>query len=68
MMVQYVRRGANVVMANAVSIKREVLKEIKCFLYGFNYVFLLLVPYCETQGLQSCMCDIIQDACKRYLV
>ncbi|KAG4079955.1 hypothetical protein HA402_006267 [Bradysia odoriphaga] len=23
------------------------------------------VPYCETQGLQSCMCDIIQDACKR---
>ncbi|XP_050101304.1 ADAM 17-like protease [Anopheles aquasalis] len=23
------------------------------------------VPYCETQGLQSCMCDIIADACKR---
>ena len=23
------------------------------------------IPYCETQGLQSCMCDIIQDACKR---
>ncbi|CAD7084096.1 unnamed protein product [Hermetia illucens] len=23
------------------------------------------VPYCETQGLQSCMCDVIQDACKR---
>ncbi|XP_055373742.1 ADAM 17-like protease [Condylostylus longicornis] len=23
------------------------------------------VPYCETQGLQSCMCDIILDACKR---
>uniref|UniRef100_A0A1B6LAR2 Peptidase M12B domain-containing protein n=1 Tax=Graphocephala atropunctata TaxID=36148 RepID=A0A1B6LAR2_9HEMI len=23
------------------------------------------VPYCETQGLQSCMCDIIVDACKR---
>ncbi|XP_044593060.1 ADAM 17-like protease [Cotesia glomerata] len=23
------------------------------------------VPYCETQGLQSCMCDIIGDACKR---
>ncbi|XP_058117346.1 ADAM 17-like protease [Anopheles ziemanni] len=23
------------------------------------------IPYCETQGLQSCMCDIIADACKR---
>lgn len=23
------------------------------------------VPYCETQGLQSCMCDVIADACKR---
>lgn len=23
------------------------------------------IPYCETQGLQSCMCDIINDACKR---
>ncbi|XP_047114884.1 ADAM 17-like protease [Schistocerca piceifrons] len=23
------------------------------------------VPYCETQGLQSCMCDTIGDACKR---
>ncbi|XP_071441770.1 ADAM 17-like protease isoform X1 [Hetaerina americana] len=23
------------------------------------------IPYCETQGLQSCMCDIIGDACKR---
>uniref|UniRef100_A0A1B6D7E4 ADAM 17-like protease n=1 Tax=Clastoptera arizonana TaxID=38151 RepID=A0A1B6D7E4_9HEMI len=23
------------------------------------------VPYCETQGLQSCMCDVIIDACKR---
>ncbi|PNF41113.1 ADAM 17-like protease [Cryptotermes secundus] len=23
------------------------------------------MPYCETQGLQSCMCDIIADACKR---
>ncbi|XP_055851401.1 ADAM 17-like protease isoform X1 [Episyrphus balteatus] len=23
------------------------------------------IPYCETQGLQSCMCDIILDACKR---
>lgn len=23
------------------------------------------IPYCETQGLQSCMCDVIQDACKR---
>ncbi|XP_066992890.2 ADAM 17-like protease isoform X3 [Anabrus simplex] len=23
------------------------------------------VPYCETQGLQSCMCDTITDACKR---
>lgn len=23
------------------------------------------VPFCETQGLQSCMCDVIQDACKR---
>ncbi|XP_054265870.1 ADAM 17-like protease isoform X2 [Macrosteles quadrilineatus] len=23
------------------------------------------VPYCETQGMQSCMCDIISDACKR---
>lgn len=22
-------------------------------------------PYCETQGLQSCMCDIIENACKR---
>lgn len=26
------------------------------------------VPYCETQGLQSCMCDIIQDACKRWVL
>ncbi|KYM82905.1 ADAM 17-like protease [Atta colombica] len=23
------------------------------------------VPYCETQNLQSCMCDTIADACKR---
>ncbi|CAB3364677.1 Hypothetical predicted protein [Cloeon dipterum] len=23
------------------------------------------VPFCETQGLQSCMCDTIGDACKR---
>lgn len=23
------------------------------------------IPYCETQGLQSCMCDIIENACKR---
>ncbi|CAH2001173.1 unnamed protein product [Acanthoscelides obtectus] len=23
------------------------------------------VPFCETQGLQSCMCDIIESACKR---
>lgn len=23
------------------------------------------IPYCETQGLQSCMCDILFDACKR---
>ncbi|XP_045450383.1 ADAM 17-like protease [Melitaea cinxia] len=23
------------------------------------------VPYCETQGLHSCMCDIVADACKR---
>ncbi|XP_062559686.1 ADAM 17-like protease [Armigeres subalbatus] len=23
------------------------------------------VPYCETQGLQSCMCDTMADACKR---
>uniref|UniRef100_A0A336LS44 CSON015415 protein n=1 Tax=Culicoides sonorensis TaxID=179676 RepID=A0A336LS44_CULSO len=23
------------------------------------------IPYCETQGLQSCMCDVLQDACKR---
>ncbi|KAL1123060.1 hypothetical protein AAG570_002148, partial [Ranatra chinensis] len=23
------------------------------------------IPYCETQNLQSCMCDIITDACKR---
>ncbi|KAJ3667122.1 hypothetical protein Zmor_002528 [Zophobas morio] len=23
------------------------------------------IPFCETQGLQSCMCDIIVDACKR---
>ncbi|XP_015522611.1 ADAM 17-like protease [Neodiprion pinetum] len=23
------------------------------------------IPYCETQGLQSCMCDTILDACKR---
>lgn len=23
------------------------------------------VPYCETQNLQSCMCDTIGDACKR---
>jgi len=23
------------------------------------------VPYCETQGLQSCMCDTEQDACMR---
>ncbi|XP_063227447.1 ADAM 17-like protease isoform X2 [Bacillus rossius redtenbacheri] len=23
------------------------------------------VPYCETQGLQSCMCDTVGDACKR---
>ncbi|XP_026468588.1 ADAM 17-like protease isoform X2 [Ctenocephalides felis] len=23
------------------------------------------IPYCETQALQSCMCDIIGDACKR---
>ncbi|XP_068911019.1 ADAM 17-like protease isoform X3 [Tenebrio molitor] len=23
------------------------------------------IPYCETQGMQSCMCDIIVDACKR---
>nr|CAD7261925.1 unnamed protein product [Timema shepardi] len=23
------------------------------------------IPYCETQGLQSCMCDTIGDACKR---
>ncbi|XP_031330294.1 ADAM 17-like protease isoform X1 [Photinus pyralis] len=22
-------------------------------------------PYCETQGLQSCMCDIIENACRR---
>ena len=24
------------------------------------------VPYCETQGLQSCMCDTEHDACMRY--
>jgi disintegrin and metalloproteinase domain-containing protein 17 len=24
------------------------------------------VPYCETQGQQSCMCDTEQDACVRY--
>ncbi|XP_050563738.1 ADAM 17-like protease [Spodoptera frugiperda] len=23
------------------------------------------VPYCETQGMHSCMCDIVADACKR---
>uniref|UniRef100_A0A0A9XMC2 ADAM 17-like protease n=2 Tax=Lygus hesperus TaxID=30085 RepID=A0A0A9XMC2_LYGHE len=23
------------------------------------------IPYCETQGLQSCMCDTVADACKR---
>ena len=23
------------------------------------------IPYCETQGLQSCMCDTEQDACMR---
>ncbi|XP_077297920.1 ADAM 17-like protease Tace isoform X2 [Arctopsyche grandis] len=23
------------------------------------------VPYCETQGMQSCMCDVVADACKR---
>ena len=23
------------------------------------------IPYCETQGLQSCMCDTKQDACMR---
>lgn len=23
------------------------------------------MPYCETQGLQSCMCDIEPDACNR---
>nr|CAH7744866.1 unnamed protein product [Callosobruchus chinensis] len=23
------------------------------------------VPFCETQGLQSCMCDVIESACKR---
>ncbi|XP_024085156.1 ADAM 17-like protease isoform X2 [Cimex lectularius] len=23
------------------------------------------IPYCETQGLQSCMCDTIGEACKR---
>ncbi|XKL62355.1 hypothetical protein PGB90_002188 [Kerria lacca] len=23
------------------------------------------IPYCETQGLQSCMCDKIVDSCKR---
>ncbi|EDS26112.1 ADAM 17 [Culex quinquefasciatus] len=23
------------------------------------------IPYCETQGLQSCMCDTMTDACKR---
>ncbi|XP_018575504.1 ADAM 17-like protease isoform X2 [Anoplophora glabripennis] len=23
------------------------------------------MPFCETQGMQSCMCDIIENACKR---
>ncbi|XP_050667857.1 ADAM 17-like protease isoform X2 [Leptidea sinapis] len=23
------------------------------------------VPYCETQGMHSCMCDVVADACKR---
>ncbi|XP_060516139.1 ADAM 17-like protease isoform X3 [Cylas formicarius] len=23
------------------------------------------IPFCETQGMQSCMCDIIENACKR---
>ncbi|XP_019874693.1 ADAM 17-like protease isoform X2 [Aethina tumida] len=23
------------------------------------------IPFCETQGLQSCMCDVIENACKR---
>lgn len=23
------------------------------------------IPYCETQGLQSCMCDVLENACKR---
>ncbi|XP_050314434.1 ADAM 17-like protease isoform X2 [Anthonomus grandis grandis] len=23
------------------------------------------VPFCETQGMQSCMCDVIENACKR---
>ncbi|KAM3965594.1 ADAM 17-like protease Tace [Aphomia sociella] len=23
------------------------------------------MPYCETQGMHSCMCDIVADACKR---
>lgn len=23
------------------------------------------IPYCETQGLQSCMCDVLSEACKR---
>lgn len=23
------------------------------------------VPFCETQGLQSCMCDTVHNACKR---
>ena len=26
------------------------------------------VPYCETQGLQSCMCDTEHDACMRCVV
>ncbi|XP_050510827.1 ADAM 17-like protease isoform X3 [Diabrotica virgifera virgifera] len=23
------------------------------------------IPFCETQGMQSCMCDVIENACKR---